>query len=100
MINAQSLVCSQHLEQQLNRDIEDKSSGRLTVERRPALLMLKPYLFKIYYKSLTLATIEIRSPLNIILLATTCPVKQTLISQRASGTDICLLLQPEEKGST
>lgn len=58
MINARSLVCFQHLEQRLNRDIEDKSSERLTVERHPAPLMLKPYLFKIYYKSLTLAQLE------------------------------------------
>lgn len=57
MINAQSLVCFQHLEQQLNRDIEDKSSVE-TVERHPAPLMLKPYLFKICYKSLTLAKLE------------------------------------------
>lgn len=38
MINARPLVRSQHLEQQLNRDIEDKSSGRVTVERRLAPL--------------------------------------------------------------
>lgn len=39
IINVQSPLCFEHLEQKLNRDIEDKSSGRLTVERRPAPLM-------------------------------------------------------------
>ena len=75
MINVRSPVCFQHLEQQLNRDTEDKPSGRVTAERRPAPLMLKPCLFDMYYRSLILCKFEIRSPLNVVLPAATCPLK-------------------------
>ena len=54
MINVRSPVCFQHLEQQLNRDTEDKPSGRVTAERHPAPLMWRPCLFDMYYRSLML----------------------------------------------
>lgn len=98
MINVRSPVCFRHLEQQLNRDTEDKPSVRVTAERRPAPLMLKPCLFDMYYRSLILCKFEIRSPLNVVLPAATRSLKQTLITQRASWSDICLLPGPGEKG--
>lgn len=51
MMNAQSPLRSQHVEQQLDGGIEDKSSGRLTVESCPFPFMLKPYLSKLSNKS-------------------------------------------------
>lgn len=80
MINAQSPVFSQHSEQHRAQAIR----GDLRVERRTTALMSRPHLFSIHYESLTLAKIEIKSPLDIVLPATTCPVKQIQIIQEAS----------------